>query len=316
MTSITRSDSWLGIEFRHLAALEAVARCGTFGRAAEALGYTQSAVSQQIAALERIVGEKLVDRPGGPRRVSLTEAGALLLRHAEAINARIAAAQADMSALREGETGTLRVGVYQSVGARILPTLMRRFMADWPGVELQLVEVNSDSEPEVVSRIETGDLDLAFWILPLPEGPLEGIELISDPYVLVVPSGHPLARRERAGLEHLDDLLLIGNQTCRTTVIAEDALRAFGLDPRVGFRSDDNGTVQNLVAAGLGAALVALLAVDTADERVRVLDLVPPIPPRRIAIAWHRDRHRSPAARAFVEVAEQVCAELQPALAA
>lgn len=316
MTSITRSDSWLGIEFRHLAALEAVARCGTFGRAAEALGYTQSAVSQQIAALERIVGEKLVDRPGGPRRVSLTEAGALLLRHAEAINARFAAAQADMSALREGETGTLRVGIYQSVGARILPTLMRRFVADWPGVELQLVEVNSDSEPEVVSRIETGDLDLAFWILPLPEGPLAGIELISDPYVLVVPAGHPLAQRTRAGLEDLDDLLLIGNQTCRTTVIAEDALRAVGLEPHVGFRSDDNGTVQNLVAAGLGAALVALLAVDTADERVRVLDLLPSIPPRRIAIAWHRDRHRSPGARAFVELAEQVCAELQPALAA
>lgn len=316
MTSITRSDSWLGIEFRHLAALESVARCGTFGRAAETLGYTQSAVSQQIAALERIVGEKLVERPGGPRHVSLTDAGALLLRHAEAINARLAAAQADIAALRDGETGTLRVGIYQSVGARILPALMRRFRADWPGVELQLVEVNSDSEPEVVSRIETGDLDLAFWILPLPEGPLAGIELISDPYVLVVPSAHPLAWRRQAELRHLDGLLLIGNQACRTTVIAEDALRSLGIEPDVGFRSDDNSTVQSLVAAGLGAALVALLAVDTTDERVRVLDLVPPIPPRRIAIAWHRDRHRSPAARAFVELAEQVCAELQPALAA
>jgi len=302
------------MEFRHLAALEAVARHGTFGRAAESLGYTQSAVSQQIAALERIVGERLVDRPGGPRPVSLTQAGSLLLRHASAINARVAAAQADMSALHDGETGALRVGIYQSVGARILPALMRRFMADWPGVELHLVEVNSDSETEVVHRIETGDLDLAFWIMPLPDGPVVGMELISDPYVLVVPAGHPLAARGRAGLDDLGDLLLIGNQTCRTTIVAEDALRSIGLEPHVGFRSDDNGTVQNLVAAGVGAALVALLAVDTTDDRVHVLELVPPIPPRRIAIAWHRDRHRSRAAGAFVELAEQVCAELQPGL--
>jgi DNA-binding transcriptional LysR family regulator len=87
MTTITQSDGWLGVELRHLAALEAVASEGTFGRAAERLGYTQSAVSQQIAALERIVGGKLLDRPGGPRAVSLTDAGRLLLRHAEAITA-------------------------------------------------------------------------------------------------------------------------------------------------------------------------------------------------------------------------------------
>jgi molybdate transport repressor ModE-like protein len=109
-------DRWLGIELRHLTALEAVAREGSFGRAAKSLGYTQSAVSQQIAALERIVGARLVDRPGGPRPVSLTEAGELLLRHAEAIVARLAAAQADLGALAEGEAGVLRVGIYQSVG--------------------------------------------------------------------------------------------------------------------------------------------------------------------------------------------------------
>ncbi|MDX6508743.1 MAG: hypothetical protein QOG81_495, partial [Gaiellaceae bacterium] len=91
-------DRWLGVELRHLAALEAVSREGSFGRAATALGYTQSAVSQQIATLERIVGEKLIERPGGPKPVSLTEAGRLLLRHAEAIVARIAAAQADLTA--------------------------------------------------------------------------------------------------------------------------------------------------------------------------------------------------------------------------
>src|SRR5690349_16427481 len=118
------SDHWLGVELRHLAALQAVAEEGTFGKAATRLGYTQSAVSQQIATLERLVGERLVERPGGPRPVSLTEAGTVLLRHADGIVARLRAAQADMQALRDGTAGSLRVGTYQSVGARVLPEVM------------------------------------------------------------------------------------------------------------------------------------------------------------------------------------------------
>src|SRR6188768_2486306 len=124
-----KPDGWLGVELRHLAALQAVAREGSFGGAAVALGYSQSAVSQQIAALERIVGERLVERPGGPRPVSLTDAGRLLLGHADAIVARLKAAQADVEALLEGGAGHLRVGTFQSVGARILPELLRRFRA-------------------------------------------------------------------------------------------------------------------------------------------------------------------------------------------
>src|SRR5438105_10809580 len=129
-----------GVELRHLAALEAVGRTGSFGRAARELGYTQSAVSQQIAQLERVVGQKLVERPGGPKRVSLTEAGRLLLRHADAIVAQLDAAQADMAALAQGEAGPLRVGILQSVGARILPALLLRFREEWPRVEVQVHE--------------------------------------------------------------------------------------------------------------------------------------------------------------------------------
>src|SRR5216110_555835 len=147
-------DRWLGIELRHLTALEAVAREGSFGRAATSLGYTQSAVSQQIAALERIVGAKLVERPGGPRPISLTEAGELLLRHAQSIVARLQAAQADLEALRSGEAGTLRVGTFQSVGARVLPEVMRRFTAAWPAVDVLLDELNDDNVEFALERGE------------------------------------------------------------------------------------------------------------------------------------------------------------------
>jgi DNA-binding transcriptional LysR family regulator len=314
METISQTDNWLGVELRHLAALEAVASEGSFGRAAARLGYTQSAISQQIATLERSVGERLLDRPGGPRAVTLTEAGQLLLRHAEAIVARLEAARADMASLRAGETGTLRVGTYQSVGARVLPGVMRRFRAEHPGVTLELHEPTTD--PELYARIESGDLDLAFCSPPLPEGPFTAQELLRDPWVLVVPVDHELAKREAASIADLDDLPLIGSQTCASGSQLEQELDEQGFHVEFAFRSDDNGTVQGLVAAGYGASLWPLLAVQQGDERVKVLRLEPPIQPRTIGVAWHRDRHRSPASRAFVEIAAEVSAEVERELAA
>jgi len=305
---IMESDRWLGVEVRHFAALEAVAREGSFGRAAASLGYTQSAISQQIQTLERLVGERLVERPGGPRAVSLTEAGTLLLRHAEAIVSRLHAAQADMAALAQGHGGRLRVGTFQSVGARVLPAVMRRFSAGWPDVHVELTE--SASDEELQRLVERGELDLAFAMPPLVEGPFESQELLADPYVLLVPAEHDLAGAGRASLADVGDVTLIGNRACRSTALAENELAQRGVGVDVAFRSDDNGTVQGLVGAGFGVALVPLLTVDLNDEQVRVLELQPEIPPRRISLAWHRDRHRSPAARAFVDVAATVGAEV------
>jgi DNA-binding transcriptional LysR family regulator len=298
-------DRWLGIELRHLLALEAVAREGSFGKAATSLGYTQSAVSQQIAMLERIVGQRLVERPGGPRPVSLTEAGRLLLTHAEAIAARLAAAQADLSAFGEGEAGTLRVGVFQSVGQRILPEVMRRFMEAWPKVDVALTESADDTE--LLSRVERGDLDLTFSDLPLVDGPFEAVELLRDPYVLVVAADSGLAGREAApSLREIAELDLIGHKHCRTLSRLDGAFRR---PLEYVFQSDHNQTVQALVAAGVGAALVPGLTMDPQDESTVLLEL-PKLPPRVIALAWHRDRYRTPVAHSFVETAQAVCAEL------
>jgi DNA-binding transcriptional LysR family regulator len=296
------ADQWLGVELRHLAALEAVARMGSFGRAARELGYTQSAVSQQIAQLERIVGQQLIHRPGGPRRVEPTEAGLLLLGHADAIVARLDAARADMAALAEGTAGTLRVGIYQSVGARLLPALVRRFRAQWPLVGVRVREESSAAD--LLRLLEHGELDLTFADLPLPDGPFEWAELLQDPYVLLVSADSELASLESApSLREVAKLPLIGR---RSTDEPERFLAGRAPELNVVFRTDDNGTLAALVAEGLGAAIEPRLVVDPRDRDVTMLPFGSRIPPRTLVLAWHRDRYRSQTAQAFVELAREV----------
>jgi len=307
-------DRWLGLELRHLIALKTIADEGSFGRAAQRLGYTQSAVSQQIAALERVVGLRLIERPGGPRPVSLTEAGRILLRHAEAIEARLLAAKADMEALEAGDAGRLRVGTFQSVGVRVIPTLLRRFGQEHPQVEVVLQE--SAHEDELLELVERGELDLTFITLPVERGPLEHVELLRDPYVLVVPAGSPLAALKRPPtLKEISLQPLIGFSRCRAMNAVEGHLSSSGRTPNVVFRSDNNGTVQGLVGAGVGVSVAPLLTVDEGDESVDVVDLAGRIPPRIIGLVWHRDRHRSAASEAFVQTASAVCGELSTAAA-
>lgn len=309
-------DRWPGLDLRHLIALKTIADEGSFGRAAERLGYTQSAVSQQVAALERIVGLRLIERPGGPKPVSLTEAGRILLRHAEAIHARLLAAKADMNALEAGDAGRLRVGTFQSVGTRILPTLLRQFSETHPSVEIVLHE--SVSEPELLAMVERGELDLAFWTLPVSPGPYESVELLRDPYVLVVPAGSPFASLRRPpSLREIALHPLVGFNHCTAMDQVESELSSSGRTPNFVFRSDNNGTVQGLVGAGVGISVAPLLTVDEDDDRVAIVDLQGRIPPRVIGLVWHTDRHHSPAAEAFVASAVEVCKDLsvEPAAA-
>jgi DNA-binding transcriptional LysR family regulator len=310
------ADHFGDLEFRHLLSFRAVASTGSFHEAAAELDYTQSAVSQHVAALESMLGVRLLDRSRGRRTVALTEAGSLLLRHADAIAARMQAVKADLKAYSEGATGVLNVGTYQSVGARALPSILGLFSASFPDVRVHLTETNSDDG--LLDLVESGDLDLSFAVYPLSEGPFEGVELFRDPYVLVVPTGSPLARLNRAPTaREIATQPLIGFRHCRSTVAAEDYLRANGGDPHWVFRSDDNTTVQALVGAGIGAALVPRLTIDLSDPLCAVVPTE--VPPRVLTLAWHRDRYRSPAQIAFVDLAREVCADLQlqvaPALA-
>ncbi len=292
-----------------MVALATIAEEGSFGRAAQALGYTQSAVSQQIAALERAVGTSVLERPGGPRPVVVTEAGALLLVHAEAIRARLEAARADFEALAQGRAGTLRVGTYQSVGSTIVPVVLKQLREDWPGITVELHEATGDQE--LLLAVERGALDLTFTVFPLPPGPLDSRTVLDDPRVLIVPTDSPLANLDEAPpLRELSDVPMVAfkDTCCRDVQLASEHMAAAGLRQQIVFRTEDNGTLQGLVAAGMGAAIVPRLVVDETRNDVAVLPIGDQLPPRRIAIARHNERHRTPAADGFLECATAVCA--------
>jgi DNA-binding transcriptional LysR family regulator len=297
------------LELRNLVALVTVASEHSFGRAADRLGYTQSAVSQQIAALERSVGLKLVERPGGRRPVALTEAGARLLHHAENILDSVQLASAEMASLADGRTGTLTVGIYQSIGVRLLPAIVRRLAETTPALELETVESSDDGEQ--LERLAVGELDLSFTVVPLADERFETLELRRDPFCLLVPSGSELGRRGEIGLEELGSLDLVSFRSCRCERHVEALLAARGIDLDPFFRSDDNGVLQALVAGGSGSALMPRLAIDESDPRVTLIELDGQVPPRTLALAWSRERGLPPAARHFIDAA--VMADVAPA---
>jgi DNA-binding transcriptional LysR family regulator len=296
----------LGIEIRHLAALEAVAVTGSFARAARQLGYTQSAVSVQIATLERAAGVRLLERPGGRRPVVPTAAGERILRHAVRLTAQLQAAEADLTALAEGTAGTLRVGTFQSVSIRIVPDAVRRLMQLRPGIEVRLQE--APYEDELLTLVERGRLDFTFALVP-PAGPFEHVELLRDPYVLLTQEGSALAQRESAPtLAEIGRLPLVAYS--RSTYGIEALLRSRGIEPHVVFRSDESGAVQRMVAAGIGSALIPRLALEPGLAGVVALDASRRVPARQIGLAWHRDASLSEAATDFLAAVQTRCAEL------
>lgn len=305
---MTRPDRrrWLGIELRHVAALSEVAREGSFRGAADRLGYVQSAISQQLAHLEDVIGVRLVDRQRGMSRIALTEAGELLLHHFDAILARFGAAQADIEAVRTGRAGQLRIGVYESVATQLMPRVLADLGRRLPGIDVHIQEGRLD---ELAAAVSTGVLDVSFGDLPLPPGPFESVELRRDPYVLLAPKDWPIAAaRQPATRDALAELPLIGQRE-RASERVEAELRADGLEPRYRFRSGSNAAVQALVAAGMGAAILPRLGVVGPDERSAVIDLHGVVPPRVLVLFWHADRRRSPALEEFMAVVADACTD-------
>jgi DNA-binding transcriptional LysR family regulator len=292
---------WSGVEMRHLVALDAVAREGSFRRAAARLGYVQSAISHQIAGLEALIGKRLIDRSRGARPLALTPAGEILLEHADAMIARVRAAQAELAALDDAGAGILRIGATPDLVAHLVPSLLRRLSAP---VRLR----ETATTRALLAAVLRGELDVVLVEAPVPQGPFEVQPLCADEFVVVLQSGSPLARRGRVlTVDDLNRLPLIAHAPTRAHV--ERELRERGVEPSVVLEAETGAAVQGLVAAGLGAAVTPRLAVDGR----RTDAIVAPLPsglvaPRPIAAVWSRTTPAHADAPAFVEAARSACA--------
>jgi DNA-binding transcriptional LysR family regulator len=285
--------------------LKEVAYRGSFSAAADALSYTQSAISQQIAALEGEAGMALLERH--PRGVSLTAAGQTLMSHAEGILARLDAADAALSAIAGLRGGRLRMASFPTAGATLMPLAIATFRSAYPEVELTLAE----GEPEeIVPRLRAGELDLAllfeFAGEALLQRDMERLELLEDPMYLALPREHRLASRRRPRLEDLKAESWV--QTSRSSPCARHVVRschAAGFEPNVSFESDDYQTVQGLVAAGVGVALIPELALSVIREDIVIRALSPAPPVRQVIAAVPEGARLVPAAQTMLGILEQ-----------
>jgi len=291
--------------------LREVAHRGSFSAAASVLSYTQSAVSQQIAALEDETRMALLERH--PRGVSLTAAGQTLVGHAEGILARLDAAEASLEAIAGLRGGRLRVASFPTAGATLMPLAIASFRASYPEVELTLIE----GEPEQIApRLRAGELDLAllfeFSGESLAHEQIVVTELLEDPMYLALPQAHPLAERPHIRLEALAEEAWV--QTSHTSPCARHVVRschAAGFEPHVAFESDDYQTVQGLVAAGVGVALIPELALSVVREQIVVRELSPASPVRQVIAAVPRGARLVPAAPAMLGVLTASAAEYE-----
>ena len=296
------------VEFRHLRALRAVAEEGSFVGAADILGFSQAAISQQIAGLEKAVGTSLFDRPGGPKPVTLTPAGRLMLRHADAVVDRLSTAERDLSDMATGTAGRLVVGTYQSVSVQLLPELVREMRASSPDVDIHLVE--HDDNESLVAALMDGDLDVTFLTGPYEDSRLDITELGIDPFVVILPAAGPLADAypgKTFPTGELAGVAMVGQHDCDCQLRIDDGLRSTGVKPRYVFRSNDNGAIQAMVRAGMGPAVMPLLAVDTADTGIVVKRLDPPFDPRTILVAMRHGATPLPVAGKFLKIAKIEC---------
>lgn len=280
---------------------------GSFSAAADALAYSQSAVSQAIATLEAEVGVSLIERDR--RGVRATPAGAALAAHAEGILARMEAAEAELAAIAGARGGHLPIASFPTAGATLMPQAIARFSAAHPGVEVTLAE----GEPEEIApRLRAGEFDLAllFEFEGVGEKPGAGIrrfELMDDELQLALPADHPLAGRDRLRLEDLKGESWI--QTSAASPCAKHVLRSChgaGFEPRVSFESDDYQTVQGLIAAGVGVGLIPQLALFAVRPDIRIRSLHPSSPVRMVFAATRRGAPVTPAVATMLDTLREV----------
>ena len=296
------------LDLRRLRVLAEVARQGSFSAAAEELYLSQSAISQQVATLEKEVGMPLLERTrGGPK---LNGAGRTLVGHAEAALARLEQAEHELKAIAGLEGGELRVASFPSASATLLTEALAEFGSRHPSVRLSVTE----AEPEQsVPKLRAAEVDVAivFDYPMLPSEPderdIERALLLTESMYLALPKGHPLAKADTVRLADLaDEAWLCGVCPSSCGDVVKQACRQAGFDPGIGFESDEYQVLQAYVAAGLGFTLLPDLALPTLRSDLVVRPTKPAAPKRRVWAATRAEGARSAATDAMVEILRQV----------
>ncbi|MEH1129055.1 LysR family transcriptional regulator [Micromonospora sp. CPCC 206061] len=290
------------VELRHLRTMAAIAEEGTFGRAAGRLGYTQSSVSQQIAALEKAVGGAVFDRPGGPRPVRITPLGEVVLAHGRDLLTKAEALGDAVDRFRAG-SGRIDIGTFPGATRLILPTVVRRLLDEHPGCDIRLSEIEPQ-DPQI------GDLDLLFhygWI----EGDVEHVKLFDEQYVLV--AGVDAFPDGPVRVKLLDDAPMVAWPPNHHQKWLERALASNGARPRIVFRTAGHETIVSMVRAGIGSAVlpwVALYGSDAwTDDRLSIHQLRPS-PASTWYLYWPAGRTQSPLATRAIDIAVEGAKEL------
>ena len=304
------------LDVRRLKVLREVATRGSFSAAAEALSFTQSAISQHVAALERETGTQLVERSS--RGIRLTDAGQALVKHTDSILGRIDDAEEELAAIAGLRGGRLRLACFQSAGATLVPRAVANFHERHPDVELSMIEIE---EPEAVrAALKAGEIDLGFVydFEPIPaafDGELDMTHLIDDPYDVIVPNGHRLAGKRSLTLAQLaDEPWVASTSGCGCRQITERACHDAGFKPNVAFECDETLAAQALVAAGVGVTILPRLALTTIHPGVAVRQLSRSTPVvRRIWAARDEGGYQSPASEAMVQILLDVAEEFRSA---
>lgn len=270
------------LDIHRLHVLKTVVDVGSMKAAAAALGYTSSAISQSVAALERDTQTALFEKAG--RGVRPTQAGLLLARHASAVIARVHEAEEALEALRAGQAGRLQVAAFPTAGATLVPDALALFRAAHPHVAVDLDVVEPD---DAVERLRAGRIDLAVVEDEAASAPDDNDDdviwthLLDDSYRAVVPRTHPLAARRHIKLGDLAEDSWIGMSTdvCDWLVTISRACGRAGFSPDITIEADDFSTILGFVAAGLGVSMVPLLGLDSVPDSACVLplDTDPPV---------------------------------------
>jgi DNA-binding transcriptional LysR family regulator len=297
------------LDLRRLRVLAEVARQGSFSAAADAIHLSQSAVSQQVATLEREVGMSLLERTSeGPK---LTDAGRTAVSHAEAAIARLDEAEHELAAIAGLEGGEVRIASFPTASAVLLTEALAQFSDTHPNVRLSVTEAEPEQSLPMLRAAEV-DAAVVFDYESLPSSTLEDRDvdiglLLTESMYLGLPKSHPLAARDRVPMAELaDEAWLCGTRPSSCSQAVVEACRAAGFEPRIAFESDEYAVLQGYVAAGLGYTLLPDLALPTLREDLVVRPTEPEAPKRRVWAATRAQGARSQSTEAIVETLVRV----------